>query len=239
MPTPVIELDQITKRYGRLDALWNISFSVPAGSFLTVFGPNGSGKTTLIRILATLLRPTSGTARIAGHNPVQQSGDVRKQIGVVLHESLLYDALTARENLAFYGKMFNVSDAHERIEYLLEAVGLAERGDGIVRAFSRGMQQRVAIARALLHDPPILLLDEAFSGLDASAVATLRALLQRFHQEGRAIVLTTHHYQLGIELATHAALLVNGGLRYFGEPTGVMPVIDALHHPPSKDAAAL
>ena len=235
MQPPVIELRQITKRYGRLDALWNVSFSVPTGSFLTIFGPNGSGKTTLIRILATLLHPTSGTARIVGHDPVQQSGDVRKQIGVVLHQSLLYDTLTARENLEFYGKMFGVSDMSARIKYVLESVGLAERGDDIVRTFSRGMQQRVAIARALLHNPQVLLLDEAFSGLDANAVATLCRLLQRFHQEGGAIVLTTHHYQLGLELATHAALLVNGGLRYFGEPTGVMSAIDAINHPPSQD----
>ncbi len=225
MQSPVIELDQITKRYGKLDALWNISFSVPSGSFLTIFGPNGSGKTTLIRILATLLRPTSGAARLVGRDPVQQSSEVRRSIGVVLHQSLLYDALTARENLEFYGKMFGVSALNERIERLLDAVGLTARADDIVRTFSRGMQQRVAIARALLHDPQLLLLDEAFSGLDARAVATLRQLLQRFHQEGRAIVLTTHHYQLGIELATHAALLVNGCLRYFGDPDGVASVI--------------
>ncbi|GAK52847.1 ABC transporter related [Candidatus Moduliflexus flocculans] len=231
----VIELREITKRYGRLDALRNVSFSVPVRSVLTIFGPNGSGKTTLIRILATLLRPTSGMARIVGHDPVQECGDVRKQIGVVLHQSLLYETLTARENLEFYGKMFGVSDMSARIKYVLESVGLAERGDDIIRAFSRGMQQRVAIARALLHDPQVLLLDEAFSGLDANAVATLRQLLERFHQEGRAIVLTTHHYQLGLELATHAALLVNGGLRYFGEPTGVMSAIDAINHPPSQD----
>lgn len=237
MQPPVIELREITKRYGRLDALWNVSFSIPAGSVLTIFGPNGSGKTTLIRILATLLRPTSGTARIVGHDPVQECGDVRKQIGVVLHQSLLYDTLTARENLHFYGAMFGVPDRSARIKYVLESVGLAERGDDIVRTFSRGMQQRVAIARALLHDPQVLLLDEAFSGLDANAVTTLRRLLQRFHQEGRVIVLTTHHYQLGLELATHAALLVNGGLRYFGEPTGVMSAIDAVNHPPSQDAA--
>jgi len=234
---PVIEVRQITKRYGRLDALWNISFSVPAGSFLAIFGPNGSGKTTLIRILATLLRPTSGTARIVGHDPVQECGDVRKKIGVVLHQSLLYDTLSARENLHFYGAMFGVPELNERVEHHLDAVGLTERGNDIVRTFSRGMQQRVAIARALLHDPQVLLLDEAFSGLDANAVATLRRLLERFHREGRTIALTTHHYQLGLELATRAALLVNGGLRYFGEPTGVMSAIDAFNHPPSQDDA--
>ncbi len=237
MQSPVIELDQISKRYGKLDALWNVSFSIPSGSFLTIFGPNGSGKTTLIRILATLLRPTSGTARIVGHDPVQQSGDVRKSIGVVLHQSLLYDTLTARENLSFYGKMFGVSALNERIDHLLDAVGLTARADDIVRTFSRGMQQRIAIARALLHDPQLLLLDEAFSGLDAHAVTTLRRLLQQFHREGRAIALTTHHYQLGIELATHAALLVNGGLRYFGDPGGMAAVIAATNALTHQDAA--
>ena len=143
----------------------------------------------------------------------------------MLHQSLLYDALTAQENLQFYGKMFNVPLLRKRIEWLLEDVGLSSRKDDVVRTFSRGMQQRLAIARALLHDPKILLLDEAFSGLDANAINLLRRMLSKFHAEGRTILISTHDYRLGMRQATRVAMLVNGFLRYFGEPEGITTLI--------------
>ena len=225
MQPPLIDVQQLNKRYGKLDALRDVSFSVPAGAFVTLFGPNGSGKTTLIRILANLVHPTSGDARIAGLSLAQDGAQARTLLGVVLHQSLLYDALTAQENLQFYGRMFNVPLLQKRIEWLLDDVGLYDRRADLVRTFSRGMQQRLSIARALLHDPKILLLDEAFSGLDANAVNLLRRMLARFHDEGRTILMSTHEYKLGMQQATHAAMLVNGALRYFGEPKGIATLL--------------
>lgn len=225
MQPPLIDVQQLNKRYGKLDALRDVSFSVPAGAFVTLFGPNGSGKTTLIRILANLIHPTSGEARIAGLNLAQDGAQARTLLGVVLHQSLLYDALTAQENLQFYGRLFNVPLLQKRIEWLLDDVGLYGRRADLVRTFSRGMQQRLSIARALLHDPKILLLDEAFSGLDANAVNLLRRMLARFHDEGRTILMSTHEYKLGMQQATRVAMLVNGALRYFGEPEGIATLL--------------
>ena len=225
MQPPLIDVQQLNKRYGKLDALRDVSFSVPAGAFVTLFGPNGSGKTTLIRILANLIHPTSGDARIAGRSLARDGAQTRTLLGVVLHQSLLYDALTAQENLQFYGRMFNVPLLQKRIEWLLDDVGLYDRRADLVRTFSRGMQQRLSIARALLHDPKILLLDEAFSGLDANAVNALRRMLARFHDEGRTILMSTHEYKLGMQQATHVAMLVNGALRYFGAPEGMATLL--------------
>ena len=219
--TVALEIKNLHTSIGDQPILKGINLLIKQGEIHALMGPNGSGKTTLIRILANLIHPTSGEARIAGLNLSKDGAQARTLLGVVLHQSLLYDALTAQENLQFYGRLFNVPLLQKRIEWLLDDVGLYDRRADLVRTFSRGMQQRLSIARALLHDPKILLLDEAFSGLDANAVNLLRRMLARFHDEGRTILMSTHEYKLGMQQATRVAMLVNGALRYFGEPEGI------------------
>lgn len=217
----MIEIQQVSKRYGSIWALRDITLHVKAGTRLTVIGPNGSGKTTLIRILARLSSPSSGSLKLFGRDLSAQGDEARKQIGVVSHTSFLYPSLTAAENLIFYANMFGVSRTPNTIESLLNQVGLLDRQHDLVRTFSRGMQQRLAIARAILHQPLLLLLDEPYSGLDGTAVKLLQRILTNIHREGRTIILTTHHYQSGLEFSDQAAVLLNGRLVYYGLPAHI------------------
>lgn len=217
----MIEIQHVSKRYGDIWALRDITLNVKAGTRLTLLGPNGSGKTTLIRILARLSYPSSGSLKMFGRDLNIQEDEVRKQIGVVSHASFLYPALTAAENLTFYAHMFGIVRPTETIESLLHEVGLFERQHDLVRTFSRGMQQRLAIARAILHQPTLLLLDEPYSGLDGSAVNLLQQILMGIHHEGRTIILTTHNYRSGLDFCDQAAVLVNGRLVYNGSPAHI------------------
>jgi len=174
---PMIELHQLTKAFGSKVALRGIDLRVAAGESLVIFGPNGAGKTTLIRILSSLSRPTGGSVRIGGLDLRTHADGIRRHLGVVSHAPLLYDSLTAEENLRFFGRLYSLADPEPRITALLERVGLAGRRGDLVRTFSRGMIQRLAIARALLHDPAVLLLDEPDTGLDPQAAEMLHGLL--------------------------------------------------------------
>lgn len=161
-----IEANHLTKVFGARKAVDDVSFSLPEGSFLSIFGPNGAGKTTLLGMLSTLSRPSSGSLNIEGINAQEHPEDVRGRIGYISHRSMLYPDLTAEENLLFYARLYGVQDPRDRVDYLLDAVGLGHRKLDGVRTFSRGMTQRVSIARALVHDPRVVLLDEPYSGLD-------------------------------------------------------------------------
>jgi len=159
-----------------------------------VFGPNGAGKTTLLRVLAALLRPHAGSVRVAGAALPEEAWKLRGRVGYLGHDPLLYRELTARENLRFHARLHGV--APERVEALLDAVGMGRRAGDPVRQLSRGMVQRVAAARAVLHDPPLLLLDEPGAGLDPAAVELLEPLIGR--ASGRTRVLVTHDVDGGI-----------------------------------------
>ena len=221
MQNPIIEVSQVCKRYGRIEALRDVSLSLNAGTFLTLLGPNGSGKTTLIRILAALTHPTSGYVKLDKLDPKTHGNEVRKKIGVVSHHPFLYNSLTADENLMFYGQMFGIPHIKETVEHLLRDVGLFSRRYDLVRTFSRGMQQRLSIARALLHNPLILLLDEPYTGLDDTAVNIFQNILECLHHEGRTILLTTHNSELGLKQCDNVAILVNGRLVYSGPPAKI------------------
>jgi heme exporter protein A len=171
-----IELADLGRAYGERVALSGVSLAVEEGETLAVFGANGAGKTTLLRILATLLRPHRGTVSVLGRSLPREGWAVRGRIGFLGHEPLLYRDLTARENLRFHARLHRVS--FERVEELLEAVGLRARADDPVHTFSRGMIQRTAVARAVLHAPAVLLLDEPFAGLDPGAAALVEPLLR-------------------------------------------------------------
>ena len=205
-----LEVVGLSKSFGRRRALQGVNLRVAKGEFLTLVGPNGAGKTTLIQVLATLSRPTAGTARIAGHDLRGADADLRRQIGLVSHQVLLYQELTAMENLRFFGRLYDLERLGEAASEALERVGLAHRAHDPVRTLSRGMQQRLAIARAILHRPGILLLDEPFTGLDPGSVELLREILKGLAEEGRTTLMVTHNLALGLELCHRLAILVRG-----------------------------
>ncbi|MCX8067184.1 MAG: heme ABC exporter ATP-binding protein CcmA [Anaerolineae bacterium] len=189
---PEIEVRALTRTFGPHVALAGVDLTIEQGEYVTFVGPNGAGKTTLLRILATLIRPTSGTVRIAGMDPARAGPEIRRRIGFLSHRTLLYEDLTAEQNLRFYARLYGIPDVSARIDELLVQVRLTERRHDLVRTFSRGMQQRLAVARALLHRPSILLLDEPYTGLDPHAADALRTLLDELAAGGHTILLTTH-----------------------------------------------
>ena len=205
-----IEVSGLRKGYGDLPVLWDLDLSLGWGEFLVLFGANGSGKTTLLRTLAGQARPDEGSVRIAGHDLRRRPAAARRQVGVVAHSGYLYDELTCRENLAFYGRLYAVEDLEERVADVLQRVGLSRRADRRVRSLSHGMQKRLAIARAILHRPSLLLLDEPESGLDRASVAALADLLQEWTASGRSVVMTTHNLDLGRAWATRTGVMSNG-----------------------------
>ena len=217
----VIAVTGLTKTFGNLYALRNLSFSLSKGEFLTIFGPNGAGKTTLIRILSTITKASSGEIKIADLSFEDDSEKIRRQIGVIAHQTFLYENLTAEENLRFYGKLYDVENLSKKIETILSEVGLELRKKDFVRTFSRGMQQRLAIARAMLHEPSILLLDEPYTGLDQHASGMLTNWLNRLRSSEQTILMVTHDLEQGLELADRIAILVEGQLVFNQEQRGV------------------
>jgi heme exporter protein A len=186
-----------------------VDLSVAAGGCLALFGPNGAGKTTLLRILAGLLRPTAGTASVAGVAlPGGAAG--RAMVGLISHQSMLYGALTARENVEFAARLHGVAGPKEAAEDALRRMRVADRADAPVRALSRGLQQRVSIARAMVHAPRAVLLDEPFSGLDEVGALALTRVLQELKGAGAALVLVTHNLSEGLALATQVAIMRAG-----------------------------
>lgn len=205
------------KSFGRTRVLRGIDLDVPWGQTLSLVGANGSGKTTLLKILATLSKPDSGQILVGGFNSDRNGAAIRKQIGVVTHDSLLYDDLTGRENLRFYCRMFGVADADERVERVTEMVGMESRLDQRIGSMSHGMKKRFSIARALLHDPPILLMDEPESGLDQEAVGLLDKVISERSNSRRAVIMTTHDLDRAIRLGDSLAVLSDGRMSYAGD----------------------
>lgn len=211
-----IEATHLTKAFGTRKAVDNVSFALPKGAFLSIFGSNGAGKTTLLNMLSTLSRPSSGTLSIAGFDAKEHSEDIRERIGYISHFSMLYPDLTAEENLMFYSRLYGVDEPQIRVDNLLEAVGLAHRKFDVVRTFSRGMIQRVSIARALVHDPEIVLLDEPYSGLDPHAVDIFDELIGKVRSH-RTFVMVSHDLAKGFEMCTHALVMARGRVVSFSK----------------------
>ncbi len=183
-----IELDGLTRRYGERVALDEVTLRVPTGATLVVFGPNGAGKSTLLRVLATLLRPHAGSARVLGHELPGDGWAVRGRVGLLGHEPLVFGDLSGRENLRFHARLHRVAPA--RVEELLELVGLRRRADDRVHTYSRGMVQRLSVARTVLHEPELLLLDEPRANLDPAAADLIEPLIGA--ASGRTRVITSH-----------------------------------------------
>jgi ABC-type multidrug transport system ATPase subunit len=205
-----LRLENIDKRYGGLLALRGVSLSIAPGECVVFAGRNGSGKTTLLRIAARLVRPTRGTLSFSGKSGGAEEGAVRP--GFVAHATMVYDELSAEENLLLFAKLQEVPHPENRVETLLQEVGLSERRSSLVRTFSRGMRQRVAIARALLHEPAILLFDEPATGLDPQGVAWLAEAIRRLRDSGRTILMSLHGESEISSLGTRAIRLDAGSV---------------------------
>jgi heme exporter protein A len=212
MTIDIVTVTGLTKRYGHQRALAKVDVELRAGSLCAVLGPNGAGKSTLLGILSTLIRPSGGTVRYrTGDADVAGGADLRAQIGVLAHESFVYGELTGTENLEFYGRMYSVAGVRERARALLDEVGLDDRArDRAARTYSRGMLQRLALARALMHAPPLLLLDEPFTGLDRAGSAALARTLARAREDGRVVLVITHDLEALDGVCDHVVVLRRG-----------------------------
>jgi len=206
----MIKVHKLIKRFGLKTVLRGLDFQVEQGEFVALLGPNGAGKTTFLRILASLSRPSMGSVNIAGYHLPDQAAAVRRRLGVVSHQPLLYGDLTAEENLQFYGRMYGVNDLADRIKEVLALVGLTNRRRDLVRTFSRGMQQRLAIGRAVLHDPDVMLFDEPHTGLDQDASSMLDTVLQEVAARGRTVVMTSHDLARAADLASRFDVISRG-----------------------------
>jgi len=220
---PAIAADGLVRRYGERAALDGVTLKLEAGRTLVVFGPNGAGKSTLLRVLATLLRPTAGTASVLGHDVRRDGWAVRGRIGFLGHAPLLYGDLSARENLAYHARLHGLhgAGATERVGQLLAAVGLERRADDRVQAYSRGMVQRLAVCRAVLHDPDVLLLDEPRANLDPRAAEQVEPLIGR--SSGRTRVVTSHDPAGGLAEGDLALGLRAGRQELLAPAAGITP----------------
>ncbi len=207
---PLLEAVGLQHSFGRVRILRGVDLTLHEGEALVVVGPNGAGKTTLLRILAGLTRPTAGHIRVLGQPLERGSATIRRGIGLLSHQSLLYDDLTLLENLTFTARLYGLNQPRKVAEAALTEAGLGDRADELPRRLSRGLLQRAAIARAVLHRPKLLLLDEPFTSLDAAAADRLRADLRQRLSLGLGVVLVTHHLTEVWDLASRVAVLVNG-----------------------------
>jgi heme exporter protein A len=206
-PSIGLRFEKVDKRYGAVYALRNLTLAVAPGECVALAGRNGSGKTTLLRIASCLTRTTRGTLSFSGVTENQNP-----KAGFVAHASMVYDELTAEENLLFFAKLLGVANRRQRVEQLLSEVGLGERKDSLVRTFSRGMRQRVAIARALLADPSLLLFDEPATGLDPEGTTWLTGHLRKLRDSGCTILMSLHGESEVARLATRAVRLDAGNV---------------------------
>ncbi|HJU65762.1 MAG TPA: heme ABC exporter ATP-binding protein CcmA [Gemmatimonadaceae bacterium] len=216
MTQPAIEVRGLRRSFGVRRALDGVDFTLGPGECLALFGPNGAGKTTLLRVLAGLLKPSGGSARIAGV-AVPGGAEVRGAVGLISHATMLYGALTARENVEFAARMHGVKEPRFAARAALERMRVHDRAEAPVRSLSRGLQQRVSVARATVHTPSVVLLDEPFTGLDDTGAAALTTVLATLREQGATLVLVTHNIAEGLALASHAAVMKEGRFLRFEE----------------------
>ena len=205
-----VAVDDVSRHFGRRRAVSKVTFTARGGSILGLLGPNGAGKSTMLAMLATLLRPTSGTIRFGSLDPRAHGSSLRGRIGVLGHDLFLYPELTAQENLAFFASLYQLADASGRAARALDYAGLADRAHDPVNGFSRGMRQRVALERSLIHDPRLALLDEPFTGLDDASAAGLVSRLRTLRDNGVIVILATHDLELAEGLIDEAVFLRDG-----------------------------
>ena len=208
----LIEVRNLTKKFGKFTAVDNVSFAIKKGEIFGFLGPNGAGKSTTIRMLTTLLRPTSGQAKLAGYDIVKNPDEVRKHIGLVAEKIILYDHLTARENLEFFGRLFHLSkeEIKKRSQKWVGRLHMSQWLNARVGTFSTGMKQRINIVRALLTEPDILFLDEPTLGLDPQTTHLIRQFISELNKQGVTVLLTTHDMLEAEELSNRVAIIDHG-----------------------------
>ena len=208
--SPIIDVHHLSKHYGDVRAVDDVSFDVAEGEILGLLGHNGAGKTTTIRMLTGRARPTGGHARIAGHDVVREREHVKPLINLVFEEQNLYERQTGRENLELFARLYRAPS--DRVPALLERVGLSEAASRRVKTYSSGMKQRLLIARALVNDPRVLFLDEPTKGLDPSSAREVRRIIREHARDGATVFLTTHYMEEADELCDRVAFLAAGAI---------------------------
>ena len=217
-PTAAVELIGLGKSIDDRVILREITLSIPAGQFVALLGANGTGKSTLLKVISTLIPPSSGELKLFGKKAMATSVELRRRIGLIGHQSMLYRDLSARENLEFFASLYGLADPTRAACRMIEMIGLGGRAADPVRNFSRGMIQRVAIARALLHDPELLLADEPFDGLDAPSIDSLEQMLTSLNEAGKTIIMVNHDIAQSLRIADRAIVL-RGGRAAVDQPT--------------------
>jgi heme exporter protein A len=212
----LLSVKSLKKDIGKKNILNDITFSLKQGEVLSVLGPNGAGKTTLLKLLSTVTNPTAGKIKITNEEVNDEAINLRNKIGVISHDTFLYDNLTAYDNLKFYGELYSVSNLKQRIFSVIDEVGLNFCLQDLVRTFSRGMKQRLSIARAIIHFPELLLLDEPYTGLDQHAIEMLNRVIKDLNDGQRTIILITHDFQQGLNLSDRFLILVDGQIQFEG-----------------------
>lgn len=215
---PILEVRQLVKNYGDFAAVKGISFDIQEGEIFSLLGPNGAGKTTTISMLSTLYTPTSGDASIGGHSVTREPMAVRNIIGVVPQDLALYEDLTARENLVFWGQMYGLSGKalHARVDEVLEQIGLTERAKERVKAYSGGMKRRVNIGVGLLHKPRMLFMDEPTVGIDPQSRRAILDSVKDLNRQGMTVLYTTHYMEEAEELSDRVGIIDHGELIALG-----------------------
>jgi len=223
----IIRVENLTRRFGNILAVDNVSFEVEEGTIFGFLGPNGAGKTTTINILCTLLSPTSGNAFINGHDCNSESSEVRKSIGIVFQDSSLDKDLTARENLLFHAYLYNVdkSERKQRVEDALKFVNLVDRGDDLIKKFSGGMKRRLEVARGLIHRPKVLFLDEPTLGLDPQSRSNLWEFITELPKKHNVTIFMTTHYMEEAEVCDKIAIIDRGKIITSGTPAELKKLI--------------
>ncbi|MEM3556141.1 MAG: ABC transporter ATP-binding protein [Candidatus Micrarchaeia archaeon] len=212
----MIETFELTKKFGGLTAVDEVTLSVKEGEILVVVGPNGAGKSTLVKMLCTILSPTSGSARIMGFDIVNESQKVRSLVGYLPEEPRVYDYMTGEEFLSFFADIYN--SGRENIPELLEFVGLKEHAKRKIGEYSKGMKHRISLARALIHNPPVLVLDEPTMGLDPASSRDVRERIKEMRKEGKTILVCTHYMDEADFLSDKLAVINNGRIAAVGKP---------------------
>jgi ABC-2 type transport system ATP-binding protein len=226
-----IEVKELTKFYGSLLAVDDVSFEVRGKEIFGLLGPNGAGKTTTIRMICGMLRPTGGTAVIAGFDVAQKPQEVKRRIGLVPDISNLFGELSARVNLEFMGKLYGLDrkTRRERIDQVLELFQLKDRQNDLVKYYSKGMHRRLTIAAALIHQPEILIMDEPTSGLDAQTARLVREIILDLNKEGRTVLITTHQIDEADKLAQRVGIIDHGRLIALNTPEQLKNTTEGMH----------
>jgi len=211
-PSPIIQASGLTKRFGKLTAVRELTLEVGAGQVFGFLGPNGAGKTTTIRMLTGLVRPTSGSALVAGYDVTLEPREVKRRVGYLAETPYLYPKLSGREFLSFMAGLYEVpaAVARQRASRLLSLFELADRADELVEAYSHGMRQKLALAGAMLHEPPVLFLDEPTSGLDPRSARLVKDLLVALVERGHTVFLSTHVLEIAEQLCHRVGIIDRG-----------------------------